>query len=166
VTPLPSDEALDSEVERMLRTFEGPEAPMPRPRRRRTRRRLAAVALAGAVLAAGIVAAVLVDGDDRPREAAIGTSPTCRTLELEGRLFRVRQVPSAAFAVGTPTADGTLRCGNARYSVSVARIRGVDPSVAVARPSVPPRVYAAEGVCPGRRGADLVACLRNTPVTP
>lgn len=164
--PAPSDEGLDVAVERMLRTFEGPETPVPWPHRRRVRRS-AILALAGAVVVATVgIAAALLTGDVRPREAAVGTTQACQTLTLAGRAYRARTVPAGGFSVGRTTGRGALSCGDTRLRVTVARIAGVDPRVAVTRPGAADRVYVAAGVCPGRRGGALLACLRKNTRTP
>jgi hypothetical protein len=162
----PSDEGLDVDVERMLRTFEGPEHPVPRPYHRRARRPvILALAATVVVAAVGICAAFLL-GDGRVREAALGTSQTCRTLELTGREYRAERASADAFDVGPTTGRGTLHCGRTQLRVTVARIAGVDPRAAVVRPGAAGRVYVAAGLCPGRRGGALLACLRNAPETP
>ena len=160
----PSDEGLDTEVERMLRAFEGAESPMPHPRPRRATRPVA-VALGAAVLVAGVgIAAAVLTGGSRPREAALAPQ-TCRTLELDGRKYRARQVSAGVDSVGGTSGRGILRCGDTGLRVTVARIAGVDPRSAVARPEVAGSIYVADGLCPGRRGGALLACLRNTPET-
>jgi hypothetical protein len=166
VKPEPSDEGLDVEVKRMLRTFEGPENPVPRPHERRARRSVI-LALAGvAVLAIVGVGAALLVGEGRVREAALGPAKTCRTLELAGREYRARQVPAGSFSVGAATGPGTLRCGGTQLEVTTARIAGVDPRAAVVRSGATDRVYVAAGLCPGRSGGAMFACLRSAPKTP
>jgi hypothetical protein len=163
VKPEPSDEGLDGDVERMLRTYEGPENPVPRPHDRRARRPVIA-ALAGAValVVVGIGAALII-GEGRVRPAALGTTQACRTLELAGREYRAREVPAGSISVRATTGRGTLHCGGTPRDVTASRIAGVDPRVAVARAG---RVYVATGVCPGRSGGPLLVCLRSAPTTP
>jgi hypothetical protein len=160
VKPEPSDEGLDGDVERMLRTYEGPETPVLRPHHRRARRSVIAVLAAAALAIVGIGAALLTD-DGRVRPAALGTTQACRTLELAGREYRARQVPAGSVSVGSTTGRGTLHCGGTRLQVTAARIAGVDPRVAVVRPGAAGRVYVAAGLCPGQRGEALLGCLRS-----
>jgi hypothetical protein len=166
VKPEPSDEGLDGDVERMLRTYEGPETPVLRPHHRRARRSVVAVLAGAAALAiVGVGAALLID-DGRVRPAALGTTQACRTLELAGREYRARQVPAGSVSVGSTTGRGTLRCGGTRLEVTAARIAGVDPRAAVVRSGATDRVYVAAELCPGRSGGALLACLRSAPKTP
>ena len=166
MTSDPSDEGLDFDVERMLRTFEGPDHPVPRSPSLHARRP-AVLALAAAVVVAAVaIGTAIFARNDHVRPAAVETGQACRALVVDGRAYGARQVGPGTVSVGATAGRGTVRCGDVRLPVTVARIVGVDPNSAVVRLGTADRVYVAAGLCPGRDGDKLLACLRRAGQTP
>lgn len=149
----------------MLRTFEGPETPVPGQGHRRTRP-VAIVVGVLVVVSAVAVGGALVVGGAHERDAAVGGSRACRSLVFDGRRYRARQVPSAAFGTAGTPRRAVVSCDAAPRRVTVRRVAGVDPRVAVARPELRDRIFVAAGVCSRARANALLVCLRAAPRTP
>lgn len=154
-----------AELERMLRAFEGPPQPVPRPFRARTRAKWLRLALLALAAAAAIAATIAALRDERePAWPALTPGVLCTAaLDFGGKRYAGRSLGGGRLPLGDPLGHGRARCaGGGSAGVEVRRIEGIDPAIAVAPRGAAKVVFVAAGRCRGlERVAILLRCLRT-----
>lgn len=183
--PKAPDEIL-ARVAAMLDELQGPEEPLPAPRRRASvlrGRPLVAAVLAGAGLLFVTLVAVLARGDEpseQASETAASSSSSCAaeldfrdTLYVGTSLNGLRVTTGDRLGTGTrPACGGPVVVDNELGTTTVERVpsqdvpvfalEGIDPSIAVGRSDRPDAIYLAPWRCFGYAGAnDFERCLRS-----
>jgi hypothetical protein len=161
----PPQRLSDDQIGDMLRVFQGPESPRRRPSASRVGRRRALLVAAAAAFALGTVgvAAWLLSGGSKPREASLARTGACSELRVFGRRYVARRLsPALLRRAGRLRSSAIVYCdGSTVGRARLVRLNGVRPAVALARAAAPGLVYVAAGsACLGARvEEELVACL-------
>lgn len=117
------------------------------------RLRLLLGGLAAVVIAGALVAPIVLSSG----RSAGSCSPT---LVYLGRAYTARSVKGAGVVQDLSIGVGITRgCGAKPENVNVRSLSGVPPASAVGLEGVPATVYVRRGVCPSADAATLWACL-------
>jgi hypothetical protein len=183
--PQASQEILDR-VAAMLEELQGPEEPLPPPRRRAPMlhgRSLAVAVLAGAGLLLVALVAVIARGDEpseQANERDASSSGSCAAeLEFQDTLYvgtslnGLRVTTGDRLGTGTrPACGGPVTVDNELQTTTVEQVpsqdvpvfalEGIDPSVAIGRSDKPDAIYLAPWRCFGyARAIEFERCLRS-----